>query len=120
VYTYGVPITPGPFSGGAFDGPVVAPTEADTTMAATGEWYWKPGQPIKSMLGLSALYDNTVGHDSNLLLGVPIDYTGTLCCDVLYCAMLYCALCCIVLHCAVLCCAVLCCAVLCCASKTLN
>ena len=66
---------------GEASGEIVAPSEADTTLARTGEWYWKPGQPVKSLTALAALYDGSVGHNSNLLLGVPIDYSGAVAAD---------------------------------------
>ena len=56
------------FGPGAFGGEIYAPPEADVTLSATGEWYWRPGQPIKSLADLASIHDNSVGHNANLLL----------------------------------------------------
>jgi hypothetical protein len=54
------------------------PAEADVTLSATGEWYWRAGQPLKSLAALSTLYDNSVGHNSNLLLNFGPAFSGAL------------------------------------------
>ena len=66
------------YGAGEPDGPVFAPVEADVTMSATGEWYWRPGQPIKSLAALATIYDGSVGANGNLLLGFHPTYTGAL------------------------------------------
>ena len=55
-----------------------APSESDVTLSSTGEWYWKPGQPIKSLAFMAQIYDRTVGHNANLLLNFAPDYSGQL------------------------------------------
>ena len=47
-------------------------------MSATGEWYWRPGQPIKTLAALATIYDGSVGANGNLLLGFHPTYTGAL------------------------------------------
>eukprot|EP01052_Picozoa_sp_SAG31_P019219 SAG31_NODE_1392_length_8533_cov_3.382974_4_plen_166_part_00 len=56
---------------GSINGDVVAPAEVDTPVA-TGQsiWWWAPSQTIKSLRELQIEYDNSVGHNANLLLGV--------------------------------------------------
>ena len=41
-------------------------------------WWWSPSQSIKSLRELQIEYDNSVGHNANLLLGVTPDFTGRL------------------------------------------
>ena len=41
-------------------------------------WWWSPGQTFKSLRELQIEYDNSVGHNANLLLGVTPDFTGSL------------------------------------------
>ena len=60
----------------------MAPAEADVTLAATGEWYWKPGQQLKRCV-------------FNLVMGCGVlnqasDECVVHCCDdgVLCCAMM--------------------------------
>jgi hypothetical protein len=52
------------------------PSESDVTLSVTGEWYWRPGQPIKSLALMVQIYERTVGHNSNLLLNFALDYSG--------------------------------------------
>ena len=49
------------YQSGAVDGQVFAPTEADVTLSSDGSWYWRPGQPIKSLAYLTSLHDASVG-----------------------------------------------------------
>ena len=49
------------YKSGAVDGQVFAPTEADVTLSSDGSWYWRPGQPIKSLAYLTSLHDASVG-----------------------------------------------------------
>eukprot|EP01052_Picozoa_sp_SAG31_P012471 SAG31_NODE_730_length_12505_cov_3.807109_15_plen_434_part_00 len=64
------------FGSGAVHGAEFAPTEADVTLSSDGKWRWSPGQPIKSLAYLTALYDASVGHNANLLLNFSPTYTG--------------------------------------------
>ena len=41
-------------------------------------WWWSPAQTFKSLRELQIEYDNSVGHNANLLLGVTPDFTGRL------------------------------------------
>ena len=61
------------------NGSVVAPAEVDTPFA-TGQsiWWWAPDQTFKSLRELQIEYDNSVGHNANLLLGVTPDFSGSL------------------------------------------
>lgn len=65
--------------GGAPNGSVVAPAEVDTPFA-TGQsiWWWAPQQTFKSLRELQVEYDNSVGHNANLLLGVTPDCAAQL------------------------------------------
>ena len=60
------------------DGPIFAPTEADVTLSLDGSWYWRPGQPIKTLAYLTSLHDASVGHNANLLLNFSPTYSGRL------------------------------------------
>jgi hypothetical protein len=64
---------------GHLNGSVVAPAEVDTPFA-TGQsiWWWAPQQTFKSLRELQIEYDNSVGHNANLLLGITPDWTGRL------------------------------------------
>lgn len=66
------------YGSGAADGPVFAPTEADVTLSVDGSWYWRPGQPIKTLAYLTSLHDASVGHNANLLLNFSPTYSGRL------------------------------------------
>ena len=66
------------YGSGAADGPVFAPTEADVTLSVDGSWYWRPGQPIKTLAYLTSLHDASVGHNANLLLNFSPTYAGRL------------------------------------------
>ena len=55
-----------------------APTEADVTLSVDGSWYWRPGQPIKTLNYLTSLHDASVGHNANLLLNFSPTYSGRL------------------------------------------
>jgi hypothetical protein len=48
------------------------------TLSADGSWYWRPGQPIKSLAYLTSLHDASVGHNANLLLNFSPTYSGRL------------------------------------------
>jgi hypothetical protein len=43
-----------------------------------GSWYWRPGQPIKTLAYLTSLHDASVGHNANLLLNFSPTYSGRL------------------------------------------
>ena len=66
-------VTPGH---GDPDAEMFAPSESDVTLSGTGEWYWRPGQPIKSLAFMTTIYERTVGHNSNLLLNFALTYSG--------------------------------------------
>jgi hypothetical protein len=38
--------------------------------------YWKPGQKLKTLPYLIGIYERTVGHNANLLLGTAPNYAG--------------------------------------------
>ena len=66
------------FGGGDPNGPAFAPTESDVTLAANGQWYWVPGQVLKTLPALISIYERTIGHNANLLLDFSPDYSGAL------------------------------------------
>jgi|EP01043_Picozoa_sp_COSAG02_P036674 alpha-L-fucosidase len=66
------------FGSGDPNAAIWAPSESDVTLSSTGEWYWKPGQPIKSLPYMAQVYERTVGHNSNLFLNFAVDYSGQL------------------------------------------
>ena len=63
---------------GDADGAVFAPAAADVTLSVNGEWDWRAGQPLKSLQALSELYDNSVGHNANMLLNFGPAFSGLL------------------------------------------
>ena len=64
---------------GHLNGITVAPAEVDTPFA-TGQsiWWWAANQTFKSLRELQIEYDNSVGHNANLLLGITPDFSGRL------------------------------------------
>ena len=64
-------------AGGDPDGEVWSPGMADTPLRHHN-WFWKPGQDraVKSAAGLAAVYNRSVGHNCNLLLGEVINSDG--------------------------------------------
>eukprot|EP01052_Picozoa_sp_SAG31_P056200 SAG31_NODE_15950_length_730_cov_0.817750_1_plen_159_part_01 len=48
------------------------------TLSVDGSWYWRPGQPIKTLAYLTSLHDASVGHNANLLLNFSPTYSGQL------------------------------------------
>lgn len=52
--------------------------ECIRTIQGQSIWWWSPGQTFKSLRELQIEYDNSVGHNANLLLGVTPDFTGSL------------------------------------------
>jgi alpha-L-fucosidase len=64
---------------GHINGSVVSPAEVDTPFA-TGQsiWWWAPHQTFKSLRELQIEYDNSIGHNANLLLGLTPDFSGVL------------------------------------------
>jgi len=67
----------GKLASGDPDGPVWSPGMADTPLRRHN-WFWKPGQDkaVKPSAGLVALYQRSVGHNCNLLLGEVITSEG--------------------------------------------
>jgi alpha-L-fucosidase len=65
--------------GGSPNGSRWAPAESDTTLQENDAWFYKPGVSIRPLEDMKAVYHDTVGHNSNLLLDIAPDNTGT--CD---------------------------------------
>lgn len=57
-------------------GRLFCPAEADTPIAKSDAWFWKPGTQYRAIDELKAVYRNTVGANSVLELGVLPDDTG--------------------------------------------
>lgn len=55
------------FGPGRPDAPEFVPTESDVTLSRSGQWYWIPGQVLKTLPALIAIYERTVGHNANLV-----------------------------------------------------
>lgn len=68
--------TPGQTGSGSPDGPAFLPVESDTPISEKDAWFWKPGQQYRPLSELKAVYVNSVGANSNLLLGVMPNATG--------------------------------------------
>lgn len=58
------------------NGNVFCPAESDTTLHASGQWFWRKGDSIKSLSDLQTTYYKTVGQNTNLLLNAAPNDKG--------------------------------------------
>lgn len=58
-------------------GNVFCPAETDTVLAAFDMWFWRPGVPLRDLSDLQQVYYDSVGQNTNLLLNVAPNGTGT-------------------------------------------
>jgi len=62
--------------GGTPTGQYWNPAESDTTPTEDDNWFWHPGNRMRSLKDLIDVYHHTVGQNSNLLLDMAPDNTG--------------------------------------------
>ena len=58
------------------NGNVFCPAETDTTLQESGQWFWRPNLPIRSLEELQEVYYHSVGQNTNLLLNIPANSSG--------------------------------------------
>ena len=62
---------------GSPTGNVFCPAETDTVLAAFDMWFWRSGVPLRSLADLQQVYYDSVGQNTNLLLNIAPNRTGT-------------------------------------------
>ena len=54
------------------------PAETDFTILAADSWFYDPSKPVRTPTELRAMYEQSVGHNSNALIGLGVPPNGTL------------------------------------------
>jgi alpha-L-fucosidase len=66
------------YGAGSPDSPSWFPAETDFTVLDGDTWFFDPAKPVRAPAVLRAMYDASVGHNTNALIGLGVPPNGTM------------------------------------------
>ena len=65
------------YGAGSPDSPFFFPAETDFTVLAGDTWFFDASKPVRAPAELRAMYEASVGHNTNALIGIGVPPNGT-------------------------------------------